>query len=80
VTRGNSNDLASILMAGWIRRDRDSEIQRSAPAPNGTTFTASNATTFKGDTAQLMTELAAAAVEQVTQITVGDKSSRSVWA
>jgi hypothetical protein len=72
VTRGNSNDLASILMAGvdqgGIEIPKFSDLR---PAPNGTTFTASNATTFKGDTAQLMTELAAAAVEQVTQITVG---------
>ena len=75
VTRGTSNDLASILMAGvdqgGIEIPKYSDLR---PAPNGTSFTASNATTFKGDTAQLMTDLAAATVDQVTQFTVGGQA------
>ena len=63
VTRAASNDLASILMAGvdqgGIEVPRFSDLR---PAPNGITFT--------GDTAAVMTELAAATVDQVTQITV----------
>jgi phage tail sheath protein FI len=63
VTRGTSNDFASILMAGvdqgGIEVPRFSDLR---PAPNGISFT--------GDTAAVMTELAAATVEQVTQITV----------
>lgn len=63
VTRGASNDLASILMAGvdqgGIEVPRYSDLR---PAPNGITFT--------GDTATVMTDLAAATVDQVTQITV----------
>ncbi|HEY1218700.1 MAG: phage tail sheath C-terminal domain-containing protein [Bryobacteraceae bacterium] len=64
VTRAASNDLASILMAGvdqgGIEVPRFSDLR---PAPNGITFT--------GDTATVMTELAAANVDQVSQITVG---------
>lgn len=63
ITRGSSNDLASILMAGvdqgGIEVPKYSDLR---PAPNGITFT--------GDTATVMTDLAGATVDQVTQITV----------
>jgi len=63
ITRAASNDLASILMAGvaqgGIEKPQSSDLR---PAANGITFT--------GDTATVMTNLAAAKVDDVTQITV----------
>jgi hypothetical protein len=63
VARAASNDLASILMAGvdqgGIEVPRFSDLR---PAPNGISFT--------GDTAAVMTDLAGATVDQVTQITI----------
>ena len=63
ITRAASNDLAAILMAGvdqgGIEVPRYSVLR---PAPNGVTFT--------GDTAAVMTDLAAATLGQVTKITV----------
>ena len=63
VSRGASNDLAAILMAGvdqgGIEVPRFSDLR---PAPNGITFT--------GDTWTVMTDLAAATVDQASQITV----------
>jgi phage tail sheath protein FI len=63
VTRAASNDLASLLMAGvdqgGIEVPRFSDLR---PAPNGISFT--------GDTATVMTDLAAATVDQVTQVTI----------
>lgn len=67
VTRAAANDLASILMAGadqgGIEVPRFSDLR---PAPNGITFT--------GDTAAVMTNLAGATVDQVTQITLGGQN------
>ncbi len=67
VSRGASNDLASILMfgvdQGGIEVPKYSDLR---PAPNGITFT--------GDTATVMTDLAAATIDQVTQITVNGQA------
>jgi hypothetical protein len=67
VTRAASNDLASILMAGvdqgGIEVPRFSDLR---PAPNGISFT--------GDTATVMTNLAGATVDQVTQITIAGQN------
>lgn len=63
ITRGSSNDLASILMAGVDQGGIEvPKYSDRRPAPNGITFT--------GDTATVMTDLAGATVDQVTQITV----------
>jgi hypothetical protein len=67
VTRGSSNDLASILMfgvdQGGIEVPKFSDLR---PAPNGITFT--------GDIATAMTELALATVEQVSQIKIAGQT------
>ncbi len=72
ITRGPSNDLASILMAGvdqgGIEVPKYSDLR---PAPNGIAFT--------GDTATVMTDLAAATLSQVTQITVAGTNIPIVW-
>lgn len=67
VTRGSSNDLASILMfgvdQGGIEVPKYSDLR---PAPNGISFT--------GDTSTVMTDLAAATVDQLTQIKVAGQT------
>lgn len=64
ITRAASNDLAAILMAGVDQGGIEvPSFSDRRPAPNGVTFI--------GDTAAVMTELAAATVDEVTKITVG---------
>jgi hypothetical protein len=70
ISRGSSNDLAALLMAGADQGGI--EIPRyspNRPAPNGITFTAAGS-----DTATLMTDLAATTVDKIGPITVAGQA------